>query len=171
MLFSWSESWSILLNSLWPHGWNSLGKNTEVGSLLQGIFPTQGLNLGLPQCRQITYHLSHQRNPRILEWLAQPFSGRSFWPRKICGLLHCRQILYQLSYQGSHKCSGVFQNDSFLTAGSMKEFFSRVHYRQLVKFMKINFKILCRPSMTPFPLGFSVSDSFRWRLQQFFNYS
>ena len=25
-----------------------------------GIFPTQGLNLGLPHCRQILYHLSHQ---------------------------------------------------------------------------------------------------------------
>ena len=42
-------------DSLWPHGlyparflspWNSPGKNTGVGShsLLQGIFPTQGLN-------------------------------------------------------------------------------------------------------------------------------
>ena len=28
--------------------------------LLQGIFPTQGLNLGLQYCRQILYHLSHQ---------------------------------------------------------------------------------------------------------------
>ena len=28
--------------------------------LLQGIFPTQGSNLGLPHCRQILYHLSHQ---------------------------------------------------------------------------------------------------------------
>ena len=27
-------------------------------SLLQGIFPTQGLNLGLPHCRQILYQLS-----------------------------------------------------------------------------------------------------------------
>ena len=27
-------------------------------SLLQGIFPTQGLNPGLPHCRQILYHLS-----------------------------------------------------------------------------------------------------------------
>jgi len=27
---------------------------------LQGIFRTQGLNLGLPQCRQILYRLSHQ---------------------------------------------------------------------------------------------------------------
>ena len=29
-------------------------------SLLQGIFPTQGLNLSLPLCRQILYRLSHQ---------------------------------------------------------------------------------------------------------------
>ena len=35
--------------------WNSPGKNTGVGSrsLLQGIFPTQELNPGLPHCRQI----------------------------------------------------------------------------------------------------------------------
>ena len=41
------------------------GKNTGVGcqSLVQGIFPTQGLNLGLPHCRQILYRLSHQRSP------------------------------------------------------------------------------------------------------------
>ena len=32
-------------------------------SLLQGIFLTQGLNLGLPHCRQIIYHLSHQGKP------------------------------------------------------------------------------------------------------------
>ena len=29
-------------------------------SLLQGIFLTQGSNLGLPHCKQILYHLSHQ---------------------------------------------------------------------------------------------------------------
>ena len=29
----------------------------------QGIFPTQGLNRGLPHCRQILYHLSHQGSP------------------------------------------------------------------------------------------------------------
>ena len=32
-------------------------------SLLQGIFPTQGLNLGLTQCRQILYQLSHEGSP------------------------------------------------------------------------------------------------------------
>ena len=32
--------------------------------LLQGIFPTQESNPGLPHCRQILYHLSHQGRPR-----------------------------------------------------------------------------------------------------------
>ena len=33
--------------------------------LLQGIVPTQGLNPGLPHCRQILYHLSHQGSPKM----------------------------------------------------------------------------------------------------------
>ena len=43
------------------HG-NSPGKNTGVNCyfLLQWIFPTQGSNPGLPHCRWILYHLSHQ---------------------------------------------------------------------------------------------------------------
>ena len=37
-------------------------KNTGVGSLslLQGIFPTQESNPGLPHCRWILYQLSYQ---------------------------------------------------------------------------------------------------------------
>ena len=46
--------------------------------LLQGIFPTQRLNLGLPQCRQILYLLSHKGSSRILEWVAYPISSGSF---------------------------------------------------------------------------------------------
>ena len=65
------------------HG-DSPGKNSGVGchALLQGIFPTQGLNPGLPHCRQILYHLSHQGNPRILEWVAYPFSRGSSGPKE-----------------------------------------------------------------------------------------
>ena len=64
------------------HG-DSPGKNTGVGchALLQGIFPTQGLNAGLPHCRQILYCLRHQESPRILEWIAYPFARGSSWPR------------------------------------------------------------------------------------------
>ena len=50
------------------HG-DSPGEDTGVGwhALLQGIFPTQGLNQGLPHCKWILYRLSHQRSPGILE--------------------------------------------------------------------------------------------------------
>ena len=82
-----SESCSVMFDSLWPHGlyssWNSPGQNTGVGSLslLQGIFPTQELNPGLLCCRQILYQLSHKDSPRILEWIAYPFSSGSSRPR------------------------------------------------------------------------------------------
>ena len=41
-------------------------------SLLQGIFPTQWSNPGLPHCRQILYQLNHQGSPRILKWVPIP---------------------------------------------------------------------------------------------------
>ena len=78
-------------DSLRPHGLqlvrssvhgDSPGKNTEVGchALLQGIFPTQGSNPGLPHCRWILYHLSHQGSPRILERVAYPSSRSLLYP-------------------------------------------------------------------------------------------
>ena len=51
-----------------------------------GIFPTQGLNLGLPYCRQILYSLSHQGSPRILKCIAHPFSRASSWHRNWVGV-------------------------------------------------------------------------------------
>ena len=77
----------LQLASLLYH-WNFLGKNAGVGChcLLQGIFLTQGLNLGLPHCRQILHCLSHQGSPRILEWVAYPFSRGSSWPRNQTGV-------------------------------------------------------------------------------------
>ena len=53
---------------------------TALCSLLQGIFPTQGSNPGLPHCRWILYHLSHQGSPRILEWVAYPFPSPADLP-------------------------------------------------------------------------------------------
>ena len=63
------------------HG-DSLGRNIGVGghALLQGIFPTQGLNPGLLYCRWIVYQLSHQGSPGILKWIAYPFSRAFFDP-------------------------------------------------------------------------------------------
>ena len=85
----WSENHSVLSDSLQPHGiycsWISPGQNIGVGnlSLLQGIFPTQGLNPGLLHCRQILYQLSHRGSPRILEWVVYPFYSGSSQPRNL----------------------------------------------------------------------------------------
>ena len=82
-----SESYSAVSKSLQTHGlyspWNSPGQNTEVSSLslLQGIFPTQGLNPGLPHCRCMLYQLSHKGSSGILEWVTYPFSSGSSQPR------------------------------------------------------------------------------------------
>ena len=71
-----SESLSVVSDSL-RSPWDSPGQNTGVGglSLPQEIFPTQESNPGLLHCRRILYQLSHQGSPRILEWVADPFSG------------------------------------------------------------------------------------------------
>ena len=55
-------------------------------SLLQGIFSTQGSNPGLPQCGWILYRLRHKGSPRILEWVAYPFSSGSSRPRNPTGV-------------------------------------------------------------------------------------
>ena len=103
-----SESHSVVSDSLQPHGlyspWNSPGKNTGIDSLslLQGIFPTQGSNSGLPYGRQILYQLSPPGRPKntgvgSLSLLQQIFSTQELNQ----DVLNCRWILYQLSFQGS----------------------------------------------------------------------
>ena len=49
--------------------------------LLQGIFPTQGLNPGLSHCRQILYQLSHRGKPAEGKANANPQSIK--WGRKV----------------------------------------------------------------------------------------
>ena len=69
-----SESRSIMSDSLQPHG---LLQSMEFSrpeywagslSLLQGIFPTQGSNPGLPHCGWILYQLSHKGNRACTEF-------------------------------------------------------------------------------------------------------
>ena len=87
------EKWSrsVVSNSLWPHGpyptrilcpWDFPGKNTGVGChfLLQGLFPTQGLNQG---------HLSHKGSKRSLSteiWGCFPRTHSSLWSLTDLGL-------------------------------------------------------------------------------------
>ena len=57
--------WTVTYQS--PQSMEFSSKSTGVGChfLLQGIFSTQGLNLGLPHYRQTLYHLSHQGSPLL----------------------------------------------------------------------------------------------------------
>ena len=83
-----AQSCPTLCNPMEYSPWNSPDQNTGVGSLslLQGIFLTQGSNPGIPHCRQILYQLNHKGHPRILEWVAYPFSSGSSWPRNQMGI-------------------------------------------------------------------------------------
>ena len=79
--------------------WSFSGKSTGVGChfFLQGIFPTQGLNPGLPHSRQTLYHLSHQGSGfpgvasgnesacqcrRRKRYRSDPWVGQIPWSRK-----------------------------------------------------------------------------------------
>ena len=99
-----------MFDSLQPQGlkltrllcpWDSPGKNTEVGchALLQGVFPTQGLNLGLPHWGQILYHRA--------TWEAVCGLGQSTWalwvglsvPSYLMGI--CTELPCQVCREGS----------------------------------------------------------------------
>ena len=85
------ESHSVESYSVTPliySPWNSPGQNSEMDShsLLQGIFPNQGSNPGLPHCRWILYQLSHQGSLRILGQVAYPFFSGSSGPRNRAGV-------------------------------------------------------------------------------------
>ena len=93
-LQSWreNESYQLFATPWTIQSRNSPGRNTGVGcsifSPLQGIFPTQGSNPGLPHCRWILYQWSHQGSTRILEWVPYPFSSGSSQPRNRTRVSH-----------------------------------------------------------------------------------
>ena len=85
--WNWNWSHSVVSDSLRPRGlqptrllhpWDSPGKNTGVGChfLLQGIFPTQGSNAGLPHWRQTLKPLSHQGSPNKAVNCCKNFKGQ-----------------------------------------------------------------------------------------------
>ena len=84
--------------------WNSPGQNTGVGSpsLLQGIFPTQGSNPGLPALQASSLPAEPQRKPKNIG-VGSLSLLQGIFPTQESNqdLLHCRQIFYQLSYQGN----------------------------------------------------------------------
>ena len=76
----WSESYSVVSNSLQPHGlyspWNSPGQNTGVSSLslLQGTFPTQ------VSCIAGRFSTSWARREAQVYWSGYPISSPADLP-------------------------------------------------------------------------------------------
>ena len=119
-------------DSLQPHAlyspWYSPGQNTRVGSLsiLQGIFPIQGSNLGLLHCRQILYQLNHKESPKTLEWVAYPFSSGSSWPRNWTGVSCIASGFFtnwamretqELSYDPAIPILGIYPKEEKIISG------------------------------------------------------
>ena len=102
-----SESCSVVSNSLAPQGLYPMEFSrpeywSGLLSLLQGIFPTQGSNPGLPHCRRNSLPAEPQGKPKNTEVGSLSLLLEIFLTQESNqALLHCRQILYQLSYQGS----------------------------------------------------------------------
>ena len=57
----------------------------------QGIFSTQGFNLGLPHCRQTLYHLSHQGSPRKPQPRENHNSNWPMYPNVHCSTIYNSQ--------------------------------------------------------------------------------
>ena len=100
MFMTWSVSCAVLSHSIMSDSVTSWSIAYEVPlstgilqarilewvALLQEIFPIQGSNPGIPHRGQILYHLSHKGSPRILKWVAYPFSRGSSQPRNRTGV-------------------------------------------------------------------------------------
>ena len=102
---SFSHVW--LFVTPWSSPWNSPGRYTGVGSrsLLQGIFPTQGSNSGIPYCRQILYQLSHQGSLKLTMVLLKLTSDSQLSTRCSPGFLGAMESVWWLAPDFFRSCS------------------------------------------------------------------
>ena len=92
-----------------PAGPPGKSKNTGVGSLslLQGVFPTQELNLCLLHCRRILYQLSYQGSPK---WSNLNFKI-PFWESLIPALRMDRESIDKSGNRESGQWTGAMGGD------------------------------------------------------------
>ena len=121
-------SCSVVSDSLRPHElqharllclWNSPGQNTGVGnhSLLQENFPTQGLNPGLPHCRQMLYPSEPQSTSRVTGWIKWDniWSNRPNTLYKVSTLGGSYRILSPSSLSSKLECQEEYEEQSYVT--------------------------------------------------------
>ena len=123
-----SESCSVTSDSLWPHGvlspWNSPGQNTGIGSLslLQGIFPTQGSNPGIPHCRQILYQLSYQLRLILNSEHSQHLTCSAIYPGlSLCPASRSTLVSFVSEGRAANKLPGKFKQHRSLSPKCFSE--------------------------------------------------
>ena len=160
------------------HG-DSLGKNTGVGchALLQGIFPTHGLNPDLLHCRHILYHLSTREAQLI------PLSSVVQLSLTVCNPMDCsmpgfpiHHQLPELTQTHVHWVSDAIQPSHFLSSPSAPAFSLLLHQSfQISQFIPSGGKsigVSASASVLPmniqdwFPLGWTVWISLQSKGQQ-----
>ena len=97
----------------------------ELGShsLLQGIFPTQGLNTA----GRFFLPAEPKGKPKNTQVGSLPLLQRIFQTQKLIqGLLHFRQSLYQLGYQGSPYRNTELQEKSKMTEHTLSHVLGQV---------------------------------------------
>ena len=98
-------------DSLRPHGlsptrllcpWNYPGKNIGMCChfLLQGISPIQGSNLGLLNCREVLYSLSHKGSPRVHRFTKNGQTSSTAILHGVQSLLNTKSFSWQFSQTG-----------------------------------------------------------------------
>ena len=95
------------------------GKNTEVGChfLLQGIFPTHGLNLSHLHCKETLYHLGQQGSHHIYE---------KIFFRTLYYTLKC-PVIVQKPVSSRNPAENIFQT-GFITSSQHTQMLSYIHY-------------------------------------------
>ena len=89
--------------------------------LLQGIFLTQGLNLGLPHCRQTLYCLSHQGS-QTTKWFSYMYTHIPFplgSPTSTKRSITPIYVTMVQKYESPHLLYGRFPLASYFTSGSV----------------------------------------------------
>ena len=146
-----------------PHGlyspWSSPGQNTGVGSLslLQGIFPTQGSNPGLPHCRWILYQLSHKGRPKLGVKLLISFSKKL----SLSWISSSRKTTRTFSSVQSLSCVQLFVTPWIAACQaslSIINSWSSPKLMSIESVMPSSHLILCRPLLLlpPIPLSIRV---------------
>ena len=156
------DSHSVMSNSLWYHDaplFMELSRQeywVDCCLLLQGIFLTKGLSLGLLHCRQILYYLSEQGNP----WQhLSPIILYNFLIFMITD--YCPLTILECSVQFS--CS-VMSDSAIPWTAACQASLSITNSRSLLKLMSIKLvmpskQLICLPFFSCFQ-SFPASESF-----------